>query len=187
MKVFCQSLKMANHMVGLMSGSSQARPVPSMCNRKIPKFPRRDSKSKKRLRENRAITNIDDNDTHGVTLISWSLFLGLESLLRNSASCHRLGNHAGGVVGAANVQSQGYFCTPHLSLSIYIYIYIYVYLSLAIYLSISLSLSLYIYIYIYIYPTPISSRTRQARATAAQRAKFGCGQMGSTLMGPLHK
>ena len=49
----------------------------------IPKFPRKDSKPKKRLRENRAITHIKDNNTHGIALFVWSIFLGLESLLRN--------------------------------------------------------------------------------------------------------
>ena len=40
-------------------------------------FPRRDSKPKKRLRENRAIIHIKDNNTHGIALFSWSLLLGL--------------------------------------------------------------------------------------------------------------
>ena len=50
----------------------------------IPKFPRRDSKPKKRLRENRAIILIKDNHTHGIALFSLSLFLGFEYLLGNS-------------------------------------------------------------------------------------------------------
>ena len=45
-------------------------------------FHKRDSKPKKRLRENRPITHIKDNNTHGIGLFPWSLFLGLESLLR---------------------------------------------------------------------------------------------------------
>ena len=50
----------------------------------IPEFPGRDSKPKKRLREDRAITHINNNTAHGVALSSRSLFLGLESLLGNS-------------------------------------------------------------------------------------------------------
>ena len=50
----------------------------------IQEFPRRDSKPKKRLRENRAIIQIKDNNTHGIALFSRSLFLGLESLLGKS-------------------------------------------------------------------------------------------------------
>ena len=53
----------------------------------IPKFPRRDSKPKKRLREHRAIIHIKDNNTNGIALFSRSLFLGLESLLGNSWIC----------------------------------------------------------------------------------------------------
>ena len=41
-----------------------------------PKFPRRDSEPKKRLRENRAMTHIEDNSAHSIVLFSWSLFLG---------------------------------------------------------------------------------------------------------------
>ena len=50
----------------------------------IHEFPRRDSKPKKRLQENTAIIHIKDNKTHGIVLFSWSLLLGLESLLGNS-------------------------------------------------------------------------------------------------------
>ena len=54
----------------------------------IPKFPRGGSKPKKRLRENRrenrAIIHTKDNHTHGIAMFSWSLLLGLESLLGSS-------------------------------------------------------------------------------------------------------
>ena len=50
---------------------------------KIPELPRRDSKPKKRLRENRATTQIKVDSIRGIALFSWSLFLGLESLLGN--------------------------------------------------------------------------------------------------------
>ena len=49
----------------------------------VSKFPRRDSKPEKRLRENRAVIHINNN-AHGIALFSWSLFSGLESLLWNS-------------------------------------------------------------------------------------------------------
>ena len=51
----------------------------------------------------------------------------------------------------------------------YIYIYIYVYISIEVYVH------MYIYIYIYIYVHTYIDEV------------FGCGQMGSTLMGPLQK
>ena len=50
----------------------------------IPKFPGRDSEPKKRLRENRTMTHIKNNDTQDKALFSRSLFLGLESLLGNN-------------------------------------------------------------------------------------------------------
>ena len=52
--------------------------------KQIPKFPRRDSKPKKRLRENTVMIHIKDNITHGIALFSWGLFVGLESLPGNS-------------------------------------------------------------------------------------------------------
>ena len=42
------------------------------------------SKPKKRPRESRAIIHTEDNNTHGIALVSRSLLLGLESLLGNS-------------------------------------------------------------------------------------------------------
>ena len=53
----------------------------------IPKVPRSDSKPKTRLRENREIIQIKDNNAPGIALFSWSLFLGLESLLGISFGC----------------------------------------------------------------------------------------------------
>ena len=55
----------------------------TILNTYIPKFPRGDSKPKKRLRENRAI--IHQRQTHTwYRLVFLDLFLGLESLLGNS-------------------------------------------------------------------------------------------------------
>ena len=56
----------------------------------IPKFPRGDSKRKRRLRENRAITHIKDKHPHGIALFSLSLFLGLESPLDNLRGIERI-------------------------------------------------------------------------------------------------
>ena len=53
-----------------------------------PEWLRRDSIPKRRLRENRATMHIKDNNTHGVALFSWSLFLGVESLLGNDCIMH---------------------------------------------------------------------------------------------------
>ena len=74
-----------------------------------------------------------------------------------------------------------------LSICIYIYVYIYIYTYLYIYISIYLSLSLSIYIYISIYLSVSLSLYIYIydRAETHPDAGLGCGQMGSTLMGPL--
>ena len=50
---------------------------------RIYEFPRRGSNPKKRLQENKAVMRIKHSNTHGITLFSLSLFLGLEPLLNN--------------------------------------------------------------------------------------------------------
>ena len=64
---------------------------------------------------------------------------------------------------------------------IYIYTYIHTYIHTYIDIYIYIYIHIYIYIYIYIY---IHIPGRRARQTVALPKVLGCGQMGSTLMGP---